>query len=31
MQEGHVTRLVSRDDNYLVELRIEFVKAISTA
>jgi hypothetical protein len=24
MQEGHVTRLVSRDDNYLVELRIEF-------
>ena len=24
MQTGHVTRLVSRDDNYLVELRIEF-------
>jgi hypothetical protein len=24
IQEGHVTRLVSRDDNYLVELRIEF-------
>ena len=22
MQEGHVTRLISRDDNYLVELRI---------
>ena len=24
MQTGHVTRLVNRDDNYLVELRIEF-------
>ena len=24
MQKGHVTRLVSRDDNYLVEVRIEF-------
>ena len=24
MQTGHVTRLVSRDDNYLVEVRIEF-------
>ena len=24
MQKGHVTRLVNRDDNYLVELRIEF-------
>ena len=27
MQKGHVTRLVNRDDNYLVELRILYVEA----